>query len=74
METFYQNKWVHRDFTFRNIWVFEDQLFFLDLDDMHSYALIITFQKKFRKKHLKNLARDFSIPLENLNARFFDYI
>ncbi len=75
MVTFYQNKWVHRDFTFRNIWVFEDQLFFLDLDDMHSYAFNnYFFRKKFRRKHLNNLAHEFSIPVEDLKDRFFDYI
>ncbi len=54
----YDNKWLHRDLTLGNIFLCKDKLFFLDLDDVHSYAFNNHFfRKKFLTKHQKRLNR-----------------
>lgn len=59
LETFYQNKWVHRDLTLRNLFIRENQIFILDLDDLHSYAFCnVFFKKKYKKKHTEHLSTE----------------
>lgn len=75
LETFYQQRWVHRDLTLRNIFISQNELYFLDLDDVHSYAFNnYFFRKKFDKKHIQNLSNEFKIPPTEVKKVFFDYI
>lgn len=57
----YENQWIHRDLTLRNIFFYQGKLYFLDLDDIHSYAFKnYFFKKKFFEKHQKRLNETFN--------------
>lgn len=66
-----KNKWIHRDLTFRNIFYANEELYFLDLDEMHSYFFDnIYYRKKFEKKHVKKMIKDAENSHLNLQKSF----
>ncbi|MCH9634068.1 MAG: hypothetical protein S4CHLAM7_08060 [Chlamydiae bacterium] len=71
LKILHKQRWVHRDLALRNLFVIDDNIFFLDLDDMHSYAFNnYFFNKKFNRKHLSKIQDELSHISKNSQILF----